>query len=312
MDSKNLVFEKFQKFPYALEMGAKKLSKWWDIDENEIRNAKKVIRGGITNNIKSTKLPKILIFDIETSPSIVYSFDRFKANIGLDQVIQDPVILTWSAKWLYSGEVIYDSISVEEIKKFDDKRIVQSLWNLLNECDIAVAHFGDKFDIPTLNSRAIINGLPPYSSITTIDTKMVASRSFRFPSNKLDALGTYFGVGNKIHTDFLLWRGCLEGNQEKIDEMTKYNIQDVVLLEEVYLKLRPWIKAHPNIALYVDSENPVCSHCGSENIKKTGNFYYTQAGKYPEYRCSCGALTRGRFNEFTKDNRKNLLISTGK
>jgi len=190
------------------------------------------------------------------------------------------------------------------------------LWKLLDEADIVIAHFGDKFDIPILNTRAIIHGLSPYSSIKSIDTKKVVSSTFKFPSNKLDALATYFGLEGKLKSGFNLWKSCLQGSdhtrQVHLDKMFIYNIQDVKLLEEIYLILRPWIKSHPNVGLYIESDTTVCSNCGSKHIEKTDKFYYTSAGKYPVYRCECGALTRGRFNEYDKEKRKNLTLSIAK
>ena len=50
--------------------------------------------------------------------------------------------------------------------------------------------------------------------------------------------------------------------------MLKYNKRDVTLLEEVYLRIRPWIKGHPNCANYIDSKVPICSNCGSKNLTK--------------------------------------------
>lgn len=316
------IVEKFIKYPRALENGAGSLSKRWNCKREDIYEARKIVRSrmkygtdyspkDVASNQRK-QLPKILVFDIETTPSISFTWRRFKENISLDQVIQDPIMITWSAKWLYDTAILSDKITPEEMINFDDKRITESLWKLLDEADMSVAHYGDFFDTPFLNSRAVINGLTPYSTVTTIDTKSIASRNFRFPSNKLDALGQYFNLGQKIKTDFNLWRRCVMGEQTAIDEMSTYNDQDVVLLEEVYLKLRPWTKAHPNVALYIDSTTPMCSHCGSENVAKIDKPYYTQSNKYDVYRCQCGALSRGRRSITDIDKRDSLLISTGK
>jgi hypothetical protein len=35
--------------------------------------------------------------------------------------------------------------------------------------------------------------------------------------------------------------------------MEAYNIHDVRILEETYLMLRPWIKPHPNMALFIST-----------------------------------------------------------
>lgn len=316
------IIQKFIKYPKALTNGAGNLSKRWGCSREDIYKARSIVRNRMKYGtdydpkdvaFNKVKLPKILLFDIETSPSISFTWKRFKENISLDQVIQDPIMLTWSAKWLYSNEIISDAITPQEVINFDDKRITTSLWKMLNEADMVVAHYGDNFDIPFLNSRSVINALPPYLPVTSIDTKAVASKNFKFPSNKLDALGQYFGVGEKIKTDFSLWRNCIIGNQDAINEMREYNKQDVVLLEEVYLKLRPWIKNHPNVSMYIDSTEPICATCGSTHVYEVKDkYYYTQTNKYQLYRCECGALTRARRPCTDIDKRDSLLLSVGK
>ena len=283
---------------YLLNMGAGKLSKRFKVSREDVFRARNEVRKLISPpiNAHQERLPKILVFDIETSPTIAVTFSRFKANIGLDNVIQDPIMLTFSAKWLFSPDVIYDAITPEEVRNFDDYRIVVNLWKLIDQADLVIAHYGEYFDLPFLNSRAIIHGLAPYSPVRSIDTKRVASSQFRFPSNKLDALGEYFKVGKKIKTDINLWMNCIRGDQEALDNMSAYNNQDVILLEEVYLKLRPWIKSHPNLGMYMNLDETVCSCCGSTKIYEVPDrFFFTQTTKYPVYRCfDCGGQTRGR------------------
>ena len=177
------IIQKFIKYPKALTNGAGNLSKRWGCSREDIYKARSIVRNRMRYGtdympkdvaFNKVKLPKILIFDIETSPSISFTWKRFKENISLDQVIQDPIMLTWSAKWLYSNEIISDAITPQEVINFDDKRITTSLWKMLNEADMVVAHYGDNFDIPFLNSRSVINVLPPYLPVTSIDTKAVA------------------------------------------------------------------------------------------------------------------------------------------
>lgn len=218
---------------YRLDMGKGSLSKRFTrilgrkVTEEEIKEGKKEARGRIKYGLdyysRRKKLPKILIFDIETSPSISYTFGRFNYNIAYDQVEQEPMILTWAAKWLYSTEVMSDKVTAEEVLNADDYRIVKSLWDLIDEADIVVAHFGDRFDLPMLNTRSILNGLPPYNTVRSVDTKKVASGVFKFPSNKLDALAKYFGIPGKIDTEFQLWIDCIKGKEEALEKMRVYN-----------------------------------------------------------------------------------------
>lgn len=305
------LIKRFRDKPYMIDMGKGNLSKWLKVSEGEIKAVKKLLRAEMRNSKTYPKngLPKILIFDIETSPMVSYHFGHWKQNIGLNQVIQNPIMLTWSAKWLFSPETMSDKITVDEVLELNDERITRSLWKLINDADIIVAHYGDRFDIPMMNVRFLHHNLPPVSTTKSIDTKSVASKHFRFPSNKLDALGGYFGLGQKIQTDFLLWRGCMEGNPEKIEEMRVYNVQDVVLLEEVYLKLRPYIKSHPNVGLYMETNEPVCGNCGSHDLIEDGKFYHTMTGKYKTLRCTCGAISRRRFTSVSKEKSKAMVVS---
>lgn len=150
------IVKKFQDQPHWIKCGAGKLSKRWKCSREDIITARILVR----YNNDNINFSKVLLFDIETSPSISYTFGRFKYNIMYDQVEQEPMMLTWSAKWLYGGEIFSDKITPDEVLRCDDKRIVTSLWNLINEADIVIAHYGDGFDIPMLNTRAILNGLP--------------------------------------------------------------------------------------------------------------------------------------------------------
>lgn len=261
-----------------------------------------------------SRLPKVLVFDIETSPLKAFVFQKsvWKANITDDQVISEWFALCWSAKWLFDDEIMSDRLTGKEALNEDDKRITKSLWKLLDECDIAIAHNGDSFDIPNMNTRFILNNLMPTSPYQTIDTKLVAKKQFGFTHNSLDALSKLFGLGEKKQTDFDLWVKCVDGDEKALEYMQEYNKEDVRLLEEVYLKLRPWIKSHPNLGLFVESDGVVCPNCGSEDVNWTGKFYYTQTGKYETFRCSCGAFGRSRTNSYNKEIRKSLGVGLAK
>lgn len=266
--------------------------------------------GVVQNN-----LPKILIFDIETSPLKAFIFQKnvWKANISTDQVISEWFMLCWSAKWLFSDEVFSDKLSSKESVEENDVRIVESLWHLLDEADIVIAHNGDSFDVPNMNTRFIVHGLPPTSPYQTIDTKLVAKKQFGFTHNSLNALAKVLGLEPKMDTDFDLWKRCVAGDDKALNYMEEYNKGDVELLEEVYLKLRPWIRPHPNLGIFIESSTPVCPNCGSADIKIVENKYYrTQTSKFPVFRCSCGAYGRVRSSSLSKEVKKNILVGLSK
>ena len=247
-----------------------------------------------------TREPKILLFDIETAPIEVYVWQLKNNNyIHIGQIIdiaKDWNIICWRAKWLCADEILGAVQTPEEAIKRDDKRIVKELWKLIDEADILIGHNVDNFDKKKANSRFLVHGLKPPSPYQTIDTLKVARKQFNMTSNKLDYLCQKLGIGAKLDTGFNLWRRCLRGDEEALQQMYDYCGQDTSILEDLYIKLRGWITSHPNIALYLDSDEELCASCGSENIKLDSKYYYTPTGKYRTFVCKdCGARSRVRY-----------------
>jgi DNA polymerase III epsilon subunit-like protein len=290
---------------YMLDMGAGNLARRFKCSREDIYKAKEIIRGSKVEK----QLPKILILDIETAPLLayIYSTQVWKAVVRDEAIVSQWFILTWAAKWL-GGEMMSAKCTPEEVMEENDNRIIRELWKVLDEADIVIAHNGDRFDIPNINTRFLINGLGPTSHYRQIDTLQVARKQFGFTHNTLDSLAKQFGIDGKIHTGFELWKQCLRGNVEALADMEVYNCHDVEILEEVYLKLRPWIKNHPNLALYNDNMELQCPNCGSTNVEPNGHFFYTHTGKYPTHRCKdCGHVPRERKSVAIKGRK--LLVS---
>lgn len=241
-------------------------------------------------------MSKILIVDIETAPNVAYVWGAWKQNIGQNQWKQKGHIMSFAAKWLDDDKMMY----VENRGK-NDKVIVTELFKLLDEADMVVAHNGKKFDIPTILGRGLVHGCLPPSPFHIVDTLDTARREFRFVNNRLVNLAEELDCApkdeHKNFPGFELWLECLRDNDDAWAEMRKYNIQDVLTLEQIYLKLRPFMRNHPNVVRH-DKEGVFCPKCGSKNIQWRG-FYYTKAGLcYRRFQCmDCGGWGRVRFTE---------------
>jgi len=235
-------------------------------------------------------LPKILIFDIETAPIIAYVWQLWEQYVGIDQVKNDWFILSWSAKWLFDDQVLHARLTGSEAKEWDDERIVNKLWKLIDEADIIVAHNLDRFDKLKANTRFLKYWLPHPSPYKTVDTLKVARSNFKVTSNKLDYLCKFLWLKAKTDTWWLdLWKQCLLGSNTALKKMDEYCQNDVLILEEVYLRLRPYIRNHPNVWLYLEWE--VCTNCWSSNLRWESS-YKTAVSSYDVARCECWAIVR--------------------
>lgn len=231
--------------------------------------------------------PAVLVFDIETLPILTYTWGAYQQDLQIDSVVKDWAVLAWSAKWLGDDKIISDVLSSKEAVARNDKRLVKDFWKLLDRADVIIGHNSKAFDIKKLNTRFMSNGLTPPSSYKHIDTFIAAKSAFGMTFNKQDYIAKYLGIHRKLHTDFQLWVDCDNGKKKALKQMRDYNENDVLMLEEIYLRIRPWISQHPNLATIAQVD--ACPSCLG-NYHKSG-IYYANKKKYNEYRCSnCGAI----------------------
>lgn len=240
--------------------------------------------------------PKILFYDIETSHNLVAVFKLFGEDyISPDNIVQERYIICASWKWL-GGKKVTASALPDNARLFaknpnNDYHVCKALHDILSQADVIVAHNGDKYDIKFTEGRMIAHGLPPLPPIVKIDTLKVAKSRFLFNSNRLDYIGKYLRVGQKKHTSNGLWLRVLQHDKAAIAEMVKYNKQDVLLLERVFLKLRPYMANHINRQLFGNRVG--CPRCGSAKVQARG-FARTTTGVYQRWQCECGGWFRSK------------------
>lgn len=237
---------------------------------------------------------KLLTIDIETMPHLGYFWDRWKQDIGMVQIKDLKRVSCFAAKWLGEDEVFYYS-------EFHDgkEEMVRQAHRLLDEADVIVTYNGKTFDVPHLETEMVL--LDPKlvpSPFQHIDLYQIIKRRFKFPSNKLDDVAKALGLGQKVsHSGFQLWIDCLGGNIEAWSKMREYNKQDVVLTEDVYQTILPWIKSHPNINVFADEAVEGCTRCGSMDFQKRGKYENTFA-VYTRYQCNqCSGWFKYKLSE---------------
>lgn len=253
--------------------------------------------------------PKILTADIETLPLQAYVWSMFDEPRALDRLVKDWAVFSGAAKWLTSKTVQFASTQYADAVD-DDKELLMWLRELLHEADVVVGQNVMKFDLRKLRARMIYRGLKPFKEPEVVDTMLMAKEVGAFTSNRLEYLSTLTGVKKDAHEKFpgfKLWLAIMEGNPQAWAEVRKYNKQDVLATEELYILLRPWARRHPNLAHYYDDEHRRCPRCGSKNIHVDG-IIHRGVSEYNSYVCTdCGGHSRSRFTLNTKDKRRALL-----
>jgi len=304
---------------YAQKHSDWKASEKFGLSMETVARYKRVASGvkertGLSINVdgRPEHLPKVLIFDIETSPILARVWSIWQQNVGLSMIKEDWFVIAYAAKWLGVDGTIYQDLR-GDIEDGTDAPLLGGIWQLLNDADVVITQNGKKFDVKKLNARFIMNGYQPPSGYKHIDTLQIAKRIFGFTSNKLeymtDKLCTkYKKLVKRKFNGFELWKECLADNIEAWKDMETYNKYDVLSLEELYQKVAAWDDRHPNFNLFTGGDEHVC-RCGSTQFTRNG-YAYTQVSKFQKYRCKkCGAETRGRTNVMDKDERAGLHVN---
>lgn len=247
--------------------------------------------------------PKILIFDIETSKGIYKLYRTGKQFVGWRSIDAEPYVMGWAGKWLFGDKTYSCFVTPEEAKNRDDERVIKMLHKMLSMADMVITHNGDRFDIKQANPRFTRLGLLPVNGYVSVDTLKKAKQIYDLQSYSLEYMLKYFGCehqkmdrGGQEATDL-----AEAGDPKALKHDEKYCKQDVWGLEELYLKMRGYMKTHPNMSIYYEMYHPLehdenyCPRClevinRSHWIKKirtpSGTLY--KACSCP----NCGAMLR--------------------
>lgn len=252
------------------------------------------------------RTPKILIFDIETSPILAYVYGLWNQNVSTGFIEKDWYVFSVAAKFLDEKRVHYLDTRKEPE---NDKEVCEFIWKLLDKADVLVGHNSDRFDIKKLNTRFLYHGLPPIGRKKTVDTLKIAKKYFKITSNKLDYIAQFLGVEgkrkSKKFTNQKMWVECCKGNVEAFKENEKYNIQDIKVTEDVYRKLAVW---DDSLHLEAITQKYQCKNptCNSTEFRKDG-FDYTKSGAFQRYRCNkCGKVNTSKHNSLSKEEKQNI------
>lgn len=238
---------------------------------------------------------KIALWDIETAKMQV-SFSTYSRKLYSPFLPSDAIkrhIWMPCAAWKMLGDKrVFSACVLDDPKRFkkcyfDDYVVVKALHDLMHEVDVIVAHNGDNFDWKMFTARCIFHDLPPPPRPLMIDTLKVARSCFKFEANDLRYLARFLGVEEKGQAPD--WELIAIGDEKEIKLCASYNKQDIRALEPIYLKLRPYMKNHPNVNAAHRLPVDVCPTCASPNIILRG-FHVTRSGKKQRMQCQeCGA-----------------------
>lgn len=211
---------------------------------------------------------KILSFDIETA-----GVSALKSDLGF--------VICFGFKWLHEKQSHCLTLDREALRRFDDRALLIKASALIAEADIVVGHFASVFDRRFLQGRLLINKLPPIPPVKLRDTCMIARSVANYSSNRLKHLAKLLGLKNqKLDNGWPeAWFNVMRGDMSALAGMARYCKGDVLAVEELYLRLRPFDQAHVRLV----TDRSKCGVCGGA-IQYRG-LAYSKENSFKRYVC---------------------------
>jgi predicted RNA-binding Zn-ribbon protein involved in translation (DUF1610 family) len=248
--------------------------------------------------------PNIILFDIETIPDQEKALEVWcQLSNYYGQTMKATITTIICVGWKKLGDKKTHCVSAWDFPNWekninDDKEVCKKIHEILKDADAVVTHNGRRFDWKHLQTRFLVNGLPPLPNIPHIDTCLIARKNLLSFNNRLGYLGKWLAGDTKLENGgWELWVKVSKRIKYAQKLMVKYCKQDVDLLEKVFEKLRPFIKNLPNQNIdrdqkLVNEDTFVCPTCGSGDLVRNG-WAYTKTTKYQRTFCkSCKSYSR--------------------
>lgn len=208
---------------------------------------------------------------------------------GILRVEERQRLMSFAYQWVgekkITGLTLYDTETYNVDPK-NDKLLVMQLHKVMSQADLLLGQNSDNFDIKMANYFFIMNDLTPVPPTRSIDTKKIAKRYFRFNNNTLDNLGEELGFGGKTKITYKdLWVDAfIKGDKKAWKLMNDYCKNDVDKTTKIYLKMRGFMRSHPNLAR-ISGEFDACPFCGGFNYRIRA-YRHTNIGRYHQYSCN--------------------------
>ena len=243
------------------------------------------------------KGPNILFLDTENVGNLAMTWGIHDQRISYGDIVHEWFMV--SGQWSWGDQKKVHTVSLLDDPKLfknnfrNDRHVVQTLRDVISECDILVGHNIKGHDLKKIKAKVVEHGIEPIRMPQIVDTLQWA-REFGFTSRKLGDLCKKLELTHKLlHEQGLFLKAAL-GSEDAIRKIVRYGVGDIPTCRELFYKLRPHATNGPNMNLYTAAKaGMVCPRCGSAHLV-VDKYKITSTGKYVSYQCrDCGKYCSG-------------------
>lgn len=237
------------------------------ITEDQIEAVELFRANGSILDSNTTKKARVLIYDIETSRQRADVWWSGKQYVNGNSLVGEAKVISIAWKWL--GEDGVECLKWN--KKQCDKKMIAAFLEEYNGADMVIGYNNNSFDNKWINTRAMKHGLEVNTHVKSFDIMRQSKSMFRLPSYSMNYLAKYLGVATKLqHSGLQMWEHIQYGTKKQAKKAMKmmldYNVQDIIVTEQVFLKTLPYFKMPIHLGVLVGEEKTSCPLCGGDHI----------------------------------------------
>lgn len=241
--------------------------------------------------------PRILYYDLESSPLKAWVWQPGKQYVGHKQLVKE------HSNWgiICVTYCFNDGKPAQSIdwgyEEQDTGKVIKEFDEVIRSADHYIGKNNMRFDVKMLNAARMFAGLPGNPDWVRYqdDLERQMRKYFRLPSQSLDYISEQLGLGGKIKMEMQDWIDIVEKNDnglKSLNKMIKYGKKDVLDTRKLWEKLSEHFEPRLNMAAFQDKSG-ACINCGSSNICKNGT-RCSGGIKYQAYHCNACHRYAGR------------------
>ena len=231
---------------------------------------KEILRDRTPSKKKASKTLKIMTYDIETSQVVAHLWGTGKQFVAHDRIKTEQQILSVAWKWL--GDDTVHSLKWS-MKKRNDKKLVADFLKEYNSADMVIGWNNNSYDNKLIHARAMKYNFDVNTLVKSYDVMRQAKKVFKLASFSMAYVSRYLGMSGKLNYSggLAMWEAIQFGTKKDAKDAMKvmiaYNEQDVILTEDIYLRLRKYLGSVIHTGVIQGKSKMTCPNCGGDHTE---------------------------------------------
>lgn len=178
---------------------------------------------------------------------------------------------------------------------FDDKALAKATYDILSNAEAVITHNGKRFDVPAINTRLLLNGLPVLpATLRHFDTCETIFKKLKMGASLKNCISEFDLPSEKTALDLKGSLRAVMGNKKDYNWIVDHCKKDVLATEALYKRLAPMGAPGWSMAA-LKGKKEACPTCGDAGRMQRRGWNVAIKNRSPRFQCQkCGGWVSGK------------------